>query len=915
MNFCLSDLVPPLRWSDAARIRGLHEPVDRDGLPDAWWRTLPMAHVLAALDPEDLAELLAELALEHWYAAAIGDILPALHVLDPEEADEPHVAIALDRAGSWTGLLALTGRELHDQPFIQARPVLTALFAAVFARLAESHGSVRERPKAEGRDLQEPIGLPPAMFPPAGPAAFPPASASFPPSIVVQQQAAAAKQAAQDKPAKRESGDLFTLIDAAFADLDDQAWAVAQNRLFTDDPSEIDQLAKLFAVPAERIEELEERLRERLADWLAGAEAEPYRRHLEAVGEALGVAAPKSRLVGAADWHKRELRSLDVPAWQFVLATLPGHRLHDGWLVAEDLAELREKTRGLLADGVTSVDRAVELVATLGVHPEVAQDWLESVPGLRVEETEEGAVVRRDEGGPKDGAAERDSAAQGSDQDERAAERGEEERRGEPEDGPAGQAGAGEAEREETPQEAAASLFTPAAPADSARAGDGAGPQAAEPEPSAEARPLPGAQPPKPLRPPYGAAPAAPAAEERRADGTPGYAPDAAAAGARPPFPDAADGPGQDKTITGGRPDGPRAENAPYGPAGADPARGEQPGTARPAGHGPAGARAGDDALAPEPLPGDPKADLPSTPSRPTRGGGAGDPGSPAAANPGAPAAVPGAHPDAPAAVPGAHRDALAAVPGGAGPQDMPVGAAVPAEAAQGSAGPGGAAQGGVQGGAGPANPGQGNAVQVNEAPRLDLPSTPSRPTARDGEAGGGVGGQLKDVSLTRRCFRQPDGRWWFRVDVTEDHLAGGPCAIPSGFAAYLGLTPGESRTVRCATGEITLSWQPRPALDVIRPLLLEAAARAGGHLFLTLTEEGTLRARHLPAASETDKTAQALRLVGYTAPGGTMDQALRVIATRVGMTGSVSRNDLLGRLRERGDRDLLSLLATPVAH
>ena len=78
MNFCLSDLVPPLRWSDAARIRGLHEPVERDGLPDAWWRALPMGHVLAVLDPDQLAELLAELALEHWYAAAIGDILPAL---------------------------------------------------------------------------------------------------------------------------------------------------------------------------------------------------------------------------------------------------------------------------------------------------------------------------------------------------------------------------------------------------------------------------------------------------------------------------------------------------------------------------------------------------------------------------------------------------------------------------------------------------------------------------------------------------------------------------------------------------------------------------------------------------------------------------------------------------------------------
>ncbi|MFO7252532.1 MAG: hypothetical protein DIU60_017460, partial [Actinomycetes bacterium] len=196
-----------------------------------------------------------------------------------------------------------------------------------------------------------------------------------------------------------------------------------------------------------------------------------------------------------------------------------------------------------------------------------------------------------------------------------------------------------------------------------------------------------------------------------------------------------------------------------------------------------------------------------------------------------------------------------------------------------------------------------------------------AQPAARDGDGGAGLdvgagldgGAGLKDVALTRRCFRQPDGRWWYRIDVTEDHLAGGPCAIPSGFAAYLGMSPGESRTVRCATGELTLSWQARPTLEAIRPLLIEAGAQVGGHLFVTVTEDGMLRARHLPAVTGADNAAQALRLVGYTASGGTMDQALRVVATRVGMDGSTPRADLLGRLRERGDRDLLSLLATPV--
>ncbi|WP_371783065.1 hypothetical protein [Streptosporangium subroseum] len=132
MNFSLSDLVPPLRWSDAATISLLR---DQPDLPDAWWRSLPMSRVLAVLGPERLAEILSEIALRHWPAASVGDVLPALYVLDPEEADEPCTAIALDRTGSWPGLLALTGHDLRDQPFIQPLPVLNALFTAAFARL------------------------------------------------------------------------------------------------------------------------------------------------------------------------------------------------------------------------------------------------------------------------------------------------------------------------------------------------------------------------------------------------------------------------------------------------------------------------------------------------------------------------------------------------------------------------------------------------------------------------------------------------------------------------------------------------------------------------------------------------------------------------------------------------------------
>ncbi|MBN6051366.1 hypothetical protein JYK22_05420, partial [Nonomuraea sp. RK-328] len=719
MNFSLSDLVPPLRWSDASTITLLTGQPD---LPDAWWRSLPLPRVLAVIGPEALGELLTEIALEQWPAAAVGDVLPALYVLDPDEADEPHVAIAFDRAGSWAGLLALTGRELVDQPFIQARAVLGTLFSAVFARLspvpsgppvpsahavgapaaipvaapslaAAGHGA--ERGEREVSEAGEPEAVEhlepeaaerpePEVAQEAGEAkgAEPEASVSEPvadeggaPEPVADDPGRADVEAehaesgpvdsedadsehadsehadsehaepgqgederaegedaeaehaevehaedaapedaeaqdedpdedhdeprgedtqddeveegaepetahgdSEDARAAQAERDLSALIEAAFAGLDDKSWAVAQNRVFTDEPSAVDQLAKLFAVPPAEIIETEAELRALLDQWLGSDEAAPYRAHLDELRKTIGPAAPRDQLIGAASWHAKEIKALEVPAWQFVQATLPAR------------------------------------------------------------------------------------PAQGS---------------------------------------------APAA----------------------------------------GGAPAAP-------PGTPSKA-----------------GPAMFQAFT---------------------------------------------------------------PAAPTAGQS--------------------------------------------------------------------------NGGSGEHHPGAASAEQhADEEPPADRPHD----VPRGGEQQIGKPYQpLKDVSQTRRCFRQPDGRWWLRVDVTAEQLAGGECPLPTGFAAYLGLSPGETRTVRSAAGELTMTWHGRPVMESVERLLVDVGAKEGGHLFLTLSDEGVLRARHLPVAAQgAEKITKALRLVGYTAPGGTRDQAARVIATRIGLTGPVALPDLLNRLRERGDRDLLALL------
>lgn len=591
MNFCLSDLVPPLRWSDAAAILA-----GRAGLPDAWWRSLPMSRVLATLGPDALAELLTDLTLDHWPAASVGDVLPALHVLDADDADDPQVGIALDRAGSWAGLLALTGRELTEQPFVKARPLITALYAAVLTKLAG--GETPAKPSFPAEVAAEVAAKVPVAVPAEEPyetkaalkTPFVPkvetkarlngsARAPFEPKAAPERPVA--EEAAADGPATsppavpqpREDDDLDLpdVIDRVFASLDDQSWMVAQNRVFTDSPTSPESLSKLLGVPAAQVEATEHALRSRLREWLASPVAARYRAYLLNLTDLLGVAAPRSRLVNAAEWHTRELPSLDVLAWQFVLATLPGYQVSGDWIVHGDLAELHERTRALIvnADRPPTVSRALELVSTLGIHPEVAKEWLENVPQLRIQS-------------------------------------------------------------------------------------------------------------------PNGTAP--------------------------PPAP------------------------APpsFGPA---------------------------------------------------------------------------------------------------------------------------------------------------------------------------------DVSQTQRCFRQPDGRWWLRVDVDGGHLAGTAVALPEGFALYLGLSPGGERTVRSAAGDVTMTWRESPAIDSLGRILTEVAAKEGSHIFLTLSDEGMLRVRHLPAATTGDTIARALRLVGYTAPGGTSDQADRVIATRIGLTGPTTPDELRAHLRERGDRDLLSLL------
>ncbi|MEU6999461.1 sigma factor-like helix-turn-helix DNA-binding protein [Nonomuraea sp. NPDC046570] len=167
-----------------------------------------------------------------------------------------------------------------------------------------------------------------------------------------------------------------------------------------------------------------------------------------------------------------------------------------------------------------------------------------------------------------------------------------------------------------------------------------------------------------------------------------------------------------------------------------------------------------------------------------------------------------------------------------------------------------------------------------------------------------------KDVSETRRCFRSRDGRWWHRVDVNAEHLRGSGSPLPTGFAAHLGMAPGGQLTASTPSGDVVISWHNQPTMGSIRNVLADFNAAEGDHVFLTVSDGGELLTRYLPAGQpQMPALNRALHLIGYTAPVSSELEGLRLIGARVGLMENSTREEVVGRLRERGDRDILGFL------
>ncbi|MCK2217236.1 hypothetical protein MF672_026115 [Actinomadura sp. ATCC 31491] len=150
-SICLSDLVPALRWS---RPQQVAEALGDSRLPAGWWSSLPLSKALGTAGLDWICERLARLAASRWDHLPLADLLPALsvHTVDPALPGWSEATrTAVIGLGGWQRLRRLSPSDLGT-PSATPEVVVTAVLREVIARIPAAPAAA-DRPEVT-RPLQ-----------------------------------------------------------------------------------------------------------------------------------------------------------------------------------------------------------------------------------------------------------------------------------------------------------------------------------------------------------------------------------------------------------------------------------------------------------------------------------------------------------------------------------------------------------------------------------------------------------------------------------------------------------------------------------------------------------------------------------------------------------------------------------------
>jgi hypothetical protein len=162
------------------------------------------------------------------------------------------------------------------------------------------------------------------------------------------------------------------------------------------------------------------------------------------------------------------------------------------------------------------------------------------------------------------------------------------------------------------------------------------------------------------------------------------------------------------------------------------------------------------------------------------------------------------------------------------------------------------------------------------------------------------------------RCFRDEQGSWWHRVDVTPALLGGDQFPLPAGFTAGLGLKEGEQLRLHNAYGPAVLRHDAggHPYCVSLKTVLDGLGAADGDMVFLTSLRPGRLEVRRLSGDGtvKLPRWAHALRRTGVD-PVPDQVNLPELLGARIGLPSGSDLKSVLHKLTQRGDTDILNLL------